>query len=259
MGRDSHPATRQRLKLERKQGNRTPGRRFLIVCEGSKTEIQYLEEIRIALRLSSAHLHVTHEGVTEPRQIVEAAWKAFHDGKMGFRKKAADVVVAVFDRDEHRTYSEALELAREYDRRGQKNDEKLPVRFLAVPSNSCFEFWLLLHWKDVQAPVHRHDAFKQVRQYLSDYEKGSQGVFANTFNRMPEAMRRACRLEQRFNALDGPYTSMHSLLQVLLDPEVKLPDPGQILQGNQERIPHLDERMAEMAKILGSSKGWHGN
>lgn len=41
MGRDSHPRDRQRAKLERKEGRKVPGRRYLIVCEGEKTEPHY--------------------------------------------------------------------------------------------------------------------------------------------------------------------------------------------------------------------------
>ena len=44
---------------------------------------------------------------TEPRQVVEYAVNHFRD-----RSKAFDQIFAVFDRDEHRTYHDALERAR---------------------------------------------------------------------------------------------------------------------------------------------------
>jgi len=244
MGRDNHPRDRQRAKIERKQGHRAPGRRFLIVCEGKKTEPYYLEELRTALRLPTANLHILHEGVTEPRQILEAALDVFLEGKGDLRKKAADVLIAVFDRDEHRTYHEALALARELDARGMKNDEKKPVRVFAVPSNSCFELWLLLHWKDVQTPVHRHDAFVQVRQNLSDYEKGCRGVFAQTVPLLPEAAKRAFRLESCCDPLDGPWTSVPTLLQFLLDADLEFPAASAELRGQLDKLPELEVRLS---------------
>ncbi len=110
-----------------------------MVCEGKKTEPNYLKEMRDSMRIHAANLHVVHEGVTEPRQIVDAAWELFQNGNGSFRRKAADVVVAVFDRDEHRTYHDALDYAASLDAKSPKNDDRQPVRFLAVPSNSCFD------------------------------------------------------------------------------------------------------------------------
>ena len=256
MGRDSHPRDRQRAKLERKEGRKVPGRRFLIVCEGEKTEPHYLEELRTALRLPTANLHILHEGVTQPRQIVEAARDVFLEGKGDLRRKAADVLVAVFDRDDHRTYHEALALARQLDEQGMKNDEKKPVRVFAVPSNSCFELWLLLHWKDVQNPVHRHDAFDQVRQNLTGYDKGTKGVFARTAGLLPEAARRAFRLEARGNPMDGPWSSLPALLQHLLEPGLDLPALGDELRGNPEGLAVLETRLAELFPKAGSSRSY---
>lgn len=254
MGKDFQARDRQRAKIERKEGRKVPGRRFLIVCEGEKTEPHYLEELRTALRLPTANLHILHEGVTQPRQIVEAARDVFLEGKGELRKKAADVVIAVFDRDEHRTYHEALALARELDMKNLKNDEKKPVRVFAVPSHSCFELWLLLHWKDVQNPVHRHDAFEQVRQNLTGYDKGTKGVFARTAGLLPDAARRAFRLEARSNPMDGPWSSLPALLQHLLEPSLELPALGDELRGNPEGLAVLETRLAELFPKTRSSR-----
>ena len=50
MGRDNHPKERQARQLERKLNRRASYDRILIVCEGSKTEPNYFEEIRISVR-----------------------------------------------------------------------------------------------------------------------------------------------------------------------------------------------------------------
>lgn len=247
MGRDNQPSDRQRAKLGRKQGRRMPGRRFLVVCEGEKTEFNYLEEIRMSLRLPAANIQILHGGVTEPKQIVDAAWDIFQKGNGRFRPKAADVVVAVFDRDEHRTYHDALDYATSLDARKSKNDDKQPVRFLAVPTNSCFELWLLLHFKDQQTPIHRHVALDQVREHLPDYDKGMKGLFAQTREHLPTALRRAYRLAERIDPrMDGPWTGMHLLVHLLLDEDLELPKFPAPVRGDPERI-------SEVAKRLGTS------
>jgi len=244
MGRDNQSRDRQRTRLERKQGRRQPGRRFLVVCEGKKTEPNYLKEMRDAMRIHAANLHVVHEGVTEPRQIVDAAWELFLNGNSSFRPKAADVVVAVFDRDEHLTYHDALNYAASLDAKSPKNDDRRPVRFLAVPSNSCFELWALLHFKDQQTPIHRHDAFDQVRGYLSDYDKGMKGLFAQTREHLPTALQRAYRLAERFDSrADGPWTGMYLLVHLLLDEGLVLPKHPAPVVGDPSRISEVIKRL----------------
>lgn len=57
MGKDNQPKHRQVARvLQRRAAVRKPYERLLIVCEGEKTEPQYLREIQQAYRLSSTHL-----------------------------------------------------------------------------------------------------------------------------------------------------------------------------------------------------------
>lgn len=245
--RDNHPASRQRARLERKQGKRQPGRRILVVCEGRKTEPNYLREIQAAMRIHAANLFVTHEGVTEPRQIVDAAWEIFLKGKGRIRPRSLDLVVAIFDRDEHLTYHDALTHAEALDARKAKNDEKQPVRFLAVPSNSCFELWLLLHFRDHQTPVHRHLALECLKRFLPDYDKGMEGLFAQTREHLPEALRRAYRLAAQFDPRgEDPWTAMHLLVHLLLDPELPLPQHPTPITGDAERIAVVEAKLAQL-------------
>jgi len=244
MGRDNQPKDRQRARIERRLGTRQPGKRLLVVCEGEKTEPCYLREIRETMRIPAANLFVTHEGVTEPKQIVDAAWDIFLSGKGKFRPRGADVVVAIFDRDIHRTYHEALDFASTLDAKQPKNDDKQPVRFLAVPSNSCFELWPLLHFKDQQTPIHRDDAFDQVRGFVPGYDKGMTGLFAQTKAHLPLAMERAYRLAERFDPrTNGPWTGMHVLIHLLLDEGLKLPRYPEPMVGDAGRISEVVKRL----------------
>ena len=140
MLRDRHPRARQAKKLARKQGTRLPYKRILIVCEGSKTEPLYLNSIRKQLRIPTAYIDVIPSTFgTEPRQIVDYAEAKFVEARN------FDLVVAVFDRDQHLTYNDALIRAAVLDQKF-KNDDCKVVSFKAVASVPCFELWLLLHF-----------------------------------------------------------------------------------------------------------------
>jgi hypothetical protein len=115
------------------------------VCEGKKTEPIYLDDIRKAFRVPSAHLRVLHSDTgTEPRQVVDFAESKF------LETREFERVYAVFDRDSHRTYHDALARAAALNEK-MKNSERKLVHFAAVPSVPCFELWLLLHYANLQA------------------------------------------------------------------------------------------------------------
>lgn len=176
MGKDNQPKHRQQERdLRRRATIRQPYERLLIVCEGEKTEPQYLDEIRQELRLATAHVQVRPGAFgTEPIQVADYAEHLFRRGDRanGIEAKTFDRVIAVFDRDDHRTYHEALAKAASLDRH-LTNDEKIRIPFQAVAAVPCFELWLLLHFEDVQAPIHRNEVYQRLRQYLPGYEKGA--------------------------------------------------------------------------------------
>jgi hypothetical protein len=61
------------------------------------------------------------------------------------RPRAFEKVFAIFDRDAHQSYFDALKLAGSLDGK-LRNDLKQPVEFKAIASVPCFELWLLLHY-----------------------------------------------------------------------------------------------------------------
>lgn len=198
--------------MKRKRGNRATFDRILIVCEGKKTEPNYFDDIRQALKLPKAEVRVIHsEAGTEPRQIVDYAEKAFCEDP------SFDVVYAVFDRDEHKTYHDALKRAAQLDQ-ALRNDFKKKIRFHAVPTVPCFEMWILLHFDDVKAFTDRHEVIRRLGEHIKDYAKGQRGVFGLTVDKLPTATRRAAKLREEFNAEAGtdPYTTVDELVAKLL-------------------------------------------
>lgn len=99
MGKDNQPKHRQAARnLRRRAAVRQPYERILIVCEGEKTEPQYLNDIRDELRLSTANVQVCQGASgTEPSQMVEYAEDLFLNGDLarGIEACAFDRVVDV--------------------------------------------------------------------------------------------------------------------------------------------------------------------
>lgn len=222
MGRDDQPKHRQTARdLRRRAARRKPAERLLIVCEGTKTEPLYLDEIRRSLRLPTANVQVQPAAYgTAPRQVVECAQELFLHGsrERGVVAREFDRVVAVFDRDDHRTYHAALAMAASLDGR-MTNDEKIRVPFDAVTSVPCFELWLLLHFEDVPMPLHRDEALRRLRAHLPGYAKGQGGLWAATWSRLGEAAARAAALVRAGHGAhdaEGPFTGMHSLVERLM-------------------------------------------
>lgn len=219
MARDNSPHERQRKQLERKLARRASYDRILIVSEGSKTEPNYFREIRKAYRLHTANVAVQpSEFGTEPIQVVRYAKELFENGdaRKQIQRRSFEQVYAVFDRDNHKTYFDALKMAESLDG-VLRNNLKQPVQFKAVASIPCFEFWLLLHYEDVQSPIHRDEAILRLKRYIHHYEKGSEGIFERTRNLLDIASFRAQTLAAKYSAYSDPepYTDLEQLVAIL--------------------------------------------
>jgi RloB-like protein len=219
MGRDNHPKARQLRRKEEKAAQRAPYARVLIVCEGSKTEPHYLNEICVHHSLHSANIQVRPSQLgTECKQVVDYAKQLFEKGdkNQGIRPKSFDLVYAVFDRDDHKTYFDALSYAEVLDEK-LRNDEKQPVSFKVVASVPSFELWLLLHYESVLAPLHRDDVYERLKAYVPGYNKGATGLFAMTRGNLALATERANALAKTNSAHTegGPFTCVHLLVHLL--------------------------------------------
>ena len=210
-----HRFERTESKVARKQGRKRSYDRILIVCEGEKTEVNYFQAIRKEKRLPTADIEIVPSDYgTAPQQIVDYAVDFFLK-----KNKIYDRIYVVFDRDDHATYFNALASAASKDNQ-LKNDNGAKVAFTAIPSVPNFELWLLLHFRDVLAPIHRTEVYAELRQAgrYPAYTKSSTTAYVDTKERMPDAAVRAAHLRDTFNAHDGsdPYTDADILTQTLL-------------------------------------------
>ena len=214
MAIDNSPRIRQRKHLERKVETRANRKRILIVTEGY-TERHYFDELTKAYRLGGVVIK-TSKG-TSPRNVVDRASDLFFRGDGGlYGKEDFDEVYAVFDRDEHSNYFEALTVAEQLGKK-LSADKKHPVVFEAVPSNPCFELWLLLHFQNVSTLMHRNDVLKLIQQKIPGYKKGAEDVYSRISARLGEAIERARLMNKTASpySQEAPYTGIVSLVEKL--------------------------------------------
>ena len=219
MGRDNQPKDRQLHRKAAKDARRARYARILIVSEGSKTEPNYFREIRTAHRLHTANVEVQpSEWGTSPLQVVQYAKELFECGnrQKKIQPRAYEQVYAVFDRDDHSSYFDALNLATSLNGK-LRNDARQPISFKAVASVPSFELWLLLHYEDIQAPIHRDEVMRRLKIHIPGYEKGATRAFSITRERLSVATQRAQALAAKFNArtVPEPFTAIAKLVELL--------------------------------------------
>lgn len=195
--------------LRRREPRREPYDRVLIVCEGEKTEPNYLRELCSRYRLSSANIEVTPGEGNDPVSVVRTAGRLQKIEKR--QGERYDRVFCVFDRDEHTNYTAACELAK---------NEKVHI----ARSNPSFEYWLLLHFEYTRAPFQRtggrtaaQNCERTLKHHLPAYSKGMRGLFQRLLEDLPEAKTRSARAlaDSLLTGEENPSTEVHELVDFL--------------------------------------------
>ncbi|WP_193754385.1 RloB family protein [Pseudomonas parafulva] len=211
MGSRSARSEKSASSFERKRESKDPGKRYLIVCEGSKTEPNYFRELRHDLRIRTATIEICGEECgSDPVSVYEYA-VAVAKNEKGAK---FDAVYCVIDKDDHKNLSEALaKIEAEGD------------GFLAVLSYPCFEYWLLLHYV-----LHRGAFVKtanksiggvvisELKKHDAGYCKGSKGTWVRYKSMLPTAIRNSIEMRKvadRSGNLN-PSTNMHELVELLM-------------------------------------------
>lgn len=186
---------------QRQVNIREPKLRFLIVCEGSKTERYYFEELRKDHRLNA---EVTVRGLgLDPSQLVDTAHKL-----RGLENY--DQVWCVFDRNTWpaQNFNNALVQARHHG---------IGVAY----SNEAFELWYLLHFYYYDTGIPHQEYIERLEGLLGHpYAKNSRDTYRELRSRQKDALRNARTLLAQYQpsdpANDNPSTTVHILVEELL-------------------------------------------
>lgn len=171
--------------------------RFLIVCEGERTERNYFECFRV------------------PKEVIDVRGLGYNT--VSLVKKAVelhnqeqyDQVWCVFDRDSFpaQDFNEAISLAKRHD---------IKVAY----SNEAFEIWYLLHFNYHTTAITRNGCIDKLSKLLGKkYEKNQENMYALLETRQASAIRNARKLLSQYTPgnpeRDNPSTTVHELVEQL--------------------------------------------
>lgn len=209
------PARSKPSDFRRKSGTRIQHPVVLIVCEGYKTEYNYFVEMRRSLDLDNTTVDIPrNDKGSAPISVVEYAKERYQNGN-GY-----DVVFCVFDRDEHQSYQQALQVIDGYAKRKR---ESIPMR--GIPSIPCFEYWVLLHFEQTDAAfANCADVIKAIKRHRTSYDKVDAEFFAGILPFTDDAIRNSKQVVQRQSTAgtDNPSTLVHEVVEYLRSIKDKL-------------------------------------
>jgi hypothetical protein len=181
----------------RKVDIREVKQRFLIVCEGEKTEPNYFRSFRVP------KVVIDVQGLGEnPSRLIESA-------KELKSQDDYDRVWCVFDRDSwtEQDFNNAIKNA---------NSEGFGVAY----SNEAFELWYILHFEFLNTGIPRSDYLDKLT-YLSGhkYKKNSETIYDELIDKQATAIKNATNLLKLYKPCnpvkDNPSTTVHLLVQEL--------------------------------------------
>lgn len=201
--------------LARKGPFRKGKDRVLIVCEGSETEPNYFESLRVDLGVRSADVHICgKECGTDPMSVLEYALQLFE------QDSSFDKIFCVFDKEG--TPEREIKYKKACSIIDAKNLKKCEISYIrSVPS---FEYWYLLHFRYTRSPFFAQGkkscgdmVVSALKKEFPEYEKSEKNVFKILKPRMDFAKINAAKsiAEAKINENDNPTTEAHLLVAAL--------------------------------------------
>ena len=177
---------------------------MVVVTEGTVTEAGYFKRFDRLHGTQSAKLVIIPLGA-DPRAVVQRAIKEQRRAS-GDLDAEQDSFWAVFDRDAHSRFAEAVDLA-------QGNGIRTAI------SDPCFELWAILHYELFDAPCSRHDCQRRLRELCPGYEADGKRFEDEAVIRdqHEDAVHRAkvllARRREEGTPHGNPSTTMHGLAE----------------------------------------------
>ncbi len=199
--------TNSRGYSPRKVNTREVKQRFLIVCEGAKTEPNYFKSFRVPKNV----VEIEIKGLGEnPSKLVQSAKELANQDEY-------DQVWCVFDRDDWslEDFNNALIQAKSLD-----DNKSTNYSFKVAYSNEAFELWYVLHFELLNTGIPRCDYIRKLDRLLNHkYHKNSEIIYAELLDKQNVAIKNATNLLQQYDpstpVKNNPSTTVHLLVQEL--------------------------------------------
>ena len=177
----------------------------LIVTEGTKTEPNYFEAIKLRINKKYKNrisLEIRGDGKNtvglfdDAKEIVERNQKQFSFKHIWVVYDTDD-----FPKDKIDSVSELC-----------KKNSTSYCRYHAIWSNQCIELWFLLHFGYYQSDLHRDYYFPKLDKWLKSinagkYEKNREDMFSVLEPYIDDAIKNAVRLQKEQNGDKSPSNS----------------------------------------------------
>lgn len=195
---DRNHMNARKPRYERRVNRYEPRQRYLIVCEGEKTEPNYFRKFPIQ-----------PTSVVEVKGVGDNTVNLVHEALRLSKLQKYDQIWCVFDRDSFpvENFNDAVQLARE---------NGIQVAY----SNESFELWYILHFDYLDTGIHRKDYMKRLDHLLGTrYQKNSENIYDLLYSRQKIAIRNSRNLLAQYNlpdpARNNPSTTVHLLVEQL--------------------------------------------
>lgn len=180
-------------------------KRLFIICEGEKTEPNYIHEFleELNFRGHPVEIKITPTQHTQPIKLINLGIKT--------REIPKDEVWVVYDKNGYTKHREAFKKAK-------KNNIKIAF------SSISFETWILLHFRyTTRAFLNSQRLISYLQQYLPKYKKNSKNIYNQIKNLTEEAKNRSIQLRNHHNKVNSrkknynlnPYTNFDSLIEAI--------------------------------------------
>ena len=201
------PLRSDRNTFER-EAKELPGRKsVLIVCEDEKNAPEYFRALCRELRISSAT--ISPASGSAPINVVD-----FAVDKYG-RDDGYDQVFCVFDRDQHESYTRALQKIAALSGHAQQS---VPISAgVAIP---CFELWFLLHFERTMRPMKTcGEVIGELEKHVPGYIKGKTDITDILLPLTGKAISNAIwlRKEQKKSGAGNPLTTIDQVVSYLVN------------------------------------------
>lgn len=199
---------KRNTSLRKRQANKQEKEAILVVCEGKKTEVNYLRQLKDYLKLNNVQIDIFPSKNSDPSEVVNFANKK--NDLFNYNE-----VYCVFDKDTHANLTKAQEECEKYKKKCIKEDKNF--KFEAIISNPCFEFWILLHFTYTTKPFGTNSPCGELinndlRTYIKDYSKNYNftPIIKDNLDTAIENAQKTNK-EAKSNNYTSPYTFMNKL------------------------------------------------
>lgn len=195
--------------MRRPHSKRATKARTLIVFGAEKSERIYVENLISHHRVSSSTIKIYDFAFTPERLVQETKKIVKDEVKQG---ENFDHVFCVVDRDDFAHFDRA-------------KSDALKNNFHFIESHPCFEYWLLIHFKQTDMPFMSKGelsvgkvCYDELKSVYEKYGKNSKTVYADLLENQEKAMVYAERIYQRalenkdFNPSSNFYIMVRHLL-----------------------------------------------